>query len=222
MRRALALALTWSAVSFSAVADEGSSVRLRPFIGGGYTWGGDTIQSYVFIPQGSSSSSSSSSTTEYEEDVSGGAGLDLRLGLHVDLPDSPMSLQVSLIHHMDQHSGLDGKAYFRRTPIEVVGLWRHSDKLRFGIGVRKSVSAKFSSEGFTCGQDADGKDITCPSVNLKMKSNVGLLVEAEYLLTPDWGIKARYVRESYKFKDYPDARSISGDHIGFLTNYYFN
>jgi hypothetical protein len=216
MRRALALALAMSAVNLSAMADEGSSLRLRPFIGGGYTWGGDTIQALTITPKGSSTG------PKYDEDVSAGAGLDLRVGLHLDLPNSPLSLQVSIAHHMDQHSGLDGKTYFRRSPLELVGLWRVTDRLRVGMGMRRSLSSKFSWEGGTC-QNGNGDEVTCPSQNQKLKSSTGLILEAEYMVSPDWGVKARYVRESYRFKDESyDPTKYSGDHIGFLTNFYFN
>jgi outer membrane protein W len=208
MRRLLALTMALSAAHFSASAEESTGWGLRPFIGAGYTWGGDTIQRWDVTRQGSGSS--------YEDDVSAGAGLDLRLGLSYRLGQLPLTLQASVAHHIDQVSGLDGRGYFRRLPLELVVQWHATDRLRIGMGMRRSTEATLRRTGGTCGSNP------CTDYRLEMESSTGAILEAEYLVTPSWGLKARYVRENYRFKEFPDAIKFEGDHIGLMTNYYFN
>ncbi|MFT3859407.1 MAG: hypothetical protein QM742_18540 [Aquabacterium sp.] len=210
MRRLLALTLALGAAHFSAMAAEGTGWGLRPFIGAGYTWGGDTMQAWDIVPVDGSGS------YRYEEDVSAGAGLDLRVGLSYRLGTSPFTLQASVAHHIDQTHGISSRAYFRRVPAEILLQWHASEQWRLGMGVRRSLSATEKSHGGTCGGDP------CPEYRLKLKSNTGVVIEAEYMATPNWGIKARYVWEEYRYKIAPDAVKYEGDHFGVMTNYYFD
>lgn len=213
MRRALVLALTFSAATFPALAEDSNGSGLRPFIGVGYTWGGDTIQAWTLIPVGT--------TTKYDEDISAGAGLDLRLGLAYRLNGLPLTLQGSVGYHNDQVNGFTGgEHYFRRYPIELLLQWHASEKGRLGFGVRRAVNASFVTKGGTCGPD--GATYTCPSFNEGMKASTGLIVEGEWLVTPSWGLKARYVHESYRFKDpMVSSDKYEGDHFGLMTSFYF-
>lgn len=208
MRRLLALTLALGAAHFSATAEEATGWGLRPFIGAGYTWGGDTMQAVTITPLGSQ--------TNYQEDVSAGAGLDLRVGLSYRLGQLPLTAQLSVAHHIDQVSGLTSRSYFRRMPAELVLQWHASDRLRIGLGARRSIDAVLRSSGGTCG------GAPCVGYRHRMESSTGAILEAEWLVTPSWGVKARYVHESYRYKEAPDFMRYEGDHIGFMTNYYFN
>lgn len=213
MRRALALALAFSAATFPAMAEDSNGSGLKPFIGAGFTWGGDTIQGLRLVPQGT--------TIEYEEDISAGAGLDLRLGLAYRLSGQPLTLQASVGYHNDQASALNGTSRFRRYPVELLMQWHVSEKGRLGFGVRRALSASFLREGFTCTDSGGTYD--CPRISERMKSSTGLIIEGEWLVTPSWGLKARYVHESYRFKDPAfDSSKYEGDHFGLMTSYYFN
>lgn len=214
MRRALALALAFSAATFPALAEDSNGSGLRPFIGAGFTWGGDTIQAWKLIPQGT--------TTEYEEDISAGSGLDLRLGLSYRLGDTPLTLQGSVGYHNDQASGLNSNSRFRRYPIELLLQWHVSEKGRLGFGVRRAVNASLSSKGGTCDNGLGGT-YACPRINEDMKSSTGLVIEGEWMVSPSWGLKARYVHENYRFKDSTfDSGKYEGDHFGVMTSVYFN
>lgn len=210
MRRILAVALALGAAHFSAMAEDTTGWGLRPFIGAGYTWGGDTMQRWTLTPQGSSTDDG------YIEDVSAGAGLDLRVGLSYRLGQLPLSVQVSVAHHIDQVSGLTGRGYFRRMPAELVLQWHASDRLRIGMGVRRSLDATLRASGGTCGGSP------CVDYRLEMKSSTGVILEGEWMMMPNWGLKARYVHEDYRFKDAPNLIKYEGDHFGLLTNYYFD
>lgn len=209
MKRLLALALALGTAQLATANDDTAGWGLRPFIGAGYTWGGDTVQRWTY-------EETSSGNFSHEEDVSAGAGLDLRLGLSYRFGASPVSLQASIAHHIDQTHGVSSRAYFRRMPAELVLLWHANDRVRLGMGVRRSINATFKTSGGTCGNSA------CLSFREKLKSSTGVILEAEWMMTPNWGLKGRYVFEDYRLKNAPSIVEYEGDHFGVITNYYFN
>jgi hypothetical protein len=101
-------------------------------------------------------------------------------------------------------------------PLELVLQWHANDRLRFGMGMRRSIDATFRTDGGTCNGEA------CPSLRLELKSSTGAIAEVEWMATPSWGLKARYVHEDYRFKGDLSQEKYEGDHFGLLTNYYFN
>jgi hypothetical protein len=222
MRHALALTLALSAITTAALADDDSNAYnkpgLRPFIGAGYTWGGTTLTPVTVNIKGSS--------TQYKEDISAGAGLDIRLGFSYRFAAAPLSLQASYGYHNDQVNGVENESFFfRRYPIELLLQWHTTERTRVGIGLRRTQRAMFGSRGGTCTYPNDDGTTTtaeCEETHLRMRSSTGVILDGEYDVTPNWGLKARYVRESYRFKDYPEYRRYAGDHIGLLTVYYFN
>ncbi len=215
MRRAFAWALALSVVTLSAHADDNTTGSgLRPFIGGGFTWGGETLQPIVLIPTGT--------TTHYEEDISAGSGLDLRMGLSYRLGSSPYTLQAAVAYANDQTHGTNGKTYFRRYPVELMLQANATEQFRVGFGFRKALGGHFSRKGFTCPTPSD-PEATCATLSEDLNSSIGVILEGEYMLTPSWGMKLRYVHESFKFNNQNyDPKSYDGDHIGVITAVYFN
>lgn len=195
-------------------------LRLRPLLGIGYSWGGDNLQNVTLVPEGTS--------IEYDERVKAGSGLDLRAGLELAFGRSPFSVQLAVAYQGDGVSGLDNEAVeFRRIPVEVMGHWRMGPQWRLGFGVRKAGYASLRYNRGACTKLlSDGED-PC-SGDVRFRSNVGLILESEYLLTPDWGLRARYVVETYrptsaKFgEDIPVDKTtkIRGDHFGILSVWY--
>ena len=218
MRQALALALALGAATLPALAEDFHGKGLRPFIGAGFTWGGDTITPVTITPQGSS--------THYEEDISAGAGLALQFGLSYRLSNAPITLQASVGYHNDQASGLDGRFYFRRIPLELMAQWHAGDRTRVGFGVRRGTRAKFVEDGGTCTytDPTTNTNTSGPcAINERMKGSTGVVLEVEQMLTPSWGVKARYVHEYYRFNDLTvDDHKYDGNHIGLMTTFYFN
>lgn len=194
--------------------DEG--LRLRPLLGIGYSWGGDTIMPVTIVEQPSG--------TEYKETIKAGAGLDLRAGLEVTLPRSPFAMQLALAYQNDGAAGFDNKHIdFRRVPVELIGYWRVSPQLRLGVGVRKSTNASLRFSKNYCNQlksAFSAPDLPC---SYGLKSSIGAIVEAEYELTPTWGLRARYATESFKFKEqeeFDTSKTIRGDHFGLMSVWY--
>ena len=46
--------------------------------------------------------------------------------------------------------------------------------------------------------------------------------EAEYALTPSWGLKGRYVFESFRPRNQPDGEQFEANHLGVMSVWYFD
>jgi hypothetical protein len=211
MRRALALALALGAATLPALAEDSHGKGLRPFIGLGFTSGGDTVTSVTTTVKGTS--------TQYSDDLSAGGGIDLRLGLSYRLGALPWTVQGSWGIHNDQSNGVDGERYsFRRYPVEAQLQWHATDRAKIGFGLRKATRPVLSIVNGSSGD-------TRLSINERytFKSSVGVFVEGEYAVTPSWAFKLRYVHENFKLPVEGEADlKYEGDHLGLLTVFYFN
>lgn len=215
-RAMVACALSLAAASsFADGFDTTSSHNSwRPFVGLGFTSGGDTMLKVNLVPQGGSG-------TTYREDVSSGGGIDLRFGFSRRLGELPLTLQLAGAYHNDQVNGIEGSKYrFRRIPLEATLLWHATDRTRIGFGVRKATHAalKIDNGRFTTAQ---GTEITVSGKDA-LKASTGFIVEAEYALTPSWGLKGRYVFESYRYRDDPQGEKFEANHLGVMSLWYFD
>jgi hypothetical protein len=216
----VAVSALWSAPVSAQQAEDG--LRWRPLLGVGYSWGGDTITPVTIVPEGTS--------IEYQETIKAGTGIDVRTGIELAFPRSPFAVQLAVAYQNDGAAGLESKHMdFRRLPIELTGFWRVTPRFRVGLGVRKAAYAAFKASTAVCNEareELDEPDLSCTT---RYNSNVGLLAEAEYELTPQWAVRARYVRESYTPKrnsgnfapdeDVNDYK-VRGDHFGIISVWY--
>ncbi|MDI1349097.1 hypothetical protein [Aquabacterium sp.] len=214
-RAMVACALSLAAASCWADGFDTASSRnsWRPFVGLGFTSGGDTLLKVNLVPQGGSGPT-------YREDVSSGGGIDLRFGFSRRLGELPLTLQLAGAYHNDQVNGIEGeKIRFRRMPIEATLLWHATDRTRIGFGVRKATRPTFKLDNvkFT----VDGQQVTV-SGKADLKASTGFIVEAEYALTPSWGLKGRYVFESYRYRDDPQGEKFEANHLGVMSLWYFD
>lgn len=214
---ALALAAASSCASGFDTLDNRNS--WRPFVGLGFTSGGDKIARINLVPKGGSGPT-------FQEDVSSGGGIDLRVGFSRRLGELPLTLQLVGAYHNDQVNGIDGeKIRFRRFPLEATLLWHATERTRIGFGVRKATHPAFKLDNTTCG------GTSCEGT-ARFKSNVGAILEAEYALTPSWGLKARYVVESYRVENGPQflldnstltlEEKFEANHLGVSSVWYFD
>jgi hypothetical protein len=211
MKRFACAFLTAAAVAAPAwaqtVLDEPES-WLRPFLGVGFTFGGQTIYAAKIHPR--------ESTIVYDEDISAGAGLDLRAGLQFRPGSSPLSLKLAMAYHVDGASGLTGWTRFYRSPIELGAAWRISPKVNLGAGVRKSIWPKFHYQNCPDGG-------TCVNFNANFKGSLGGYAEVEWRAMPSWGLQMRVAHESFTV-DEPGIipEKYAGDQVGLMSVFYFN
>jgi opacity protein-like surface antigen len=167
--------------------------QMRAVVGAGITFGGDKL-----------------ATAEYEN----GGSIDIRAGSMltffggVDYRVTPaFSLQATIGYHVDNASASNGDIRFERMPIELLAYYHTADKWRVGAGARYVSNPKLKSSGA-----ADIGDYS-------FDNTVGAVIEAEYMMTPKFGLKMRYVTEKYEIDGL--AEKIDGSHVGLFANYYF-
>jgi len=233
MKRFACAFLTAAAVAAPAWADTEDDAQpgwFRPFIGAGYSWGGQTLRAAKITVIGTK--------TVYDEDLSAGAGLDLRAGIVLQSADFPIGIKAAAAHHIDGYSGLTGWGAFRRNPLELGLSWSVNKKLALGAGARHSTRAKLRLHKddfpFT---DINKKPYTAPADQHEdYSAKTGAYVEAEWRPATNWGLQARYVHESFTLKQtrfesqgesvyvnyLGEGPKYNANHFGLELVYYFN
>lgn len=210
MRFTIAAALLCSV--FSTVhAQQGtaSPAALRPFVGIGYTSGGETLVPVTVRQRGGGA--------EFDEDISAGAGVEGRVGLSVRLADMPVSVRASYGIHNDQSNGIDNdRVFFRRYPVEVLGFYHFSDRASLGVGVRRATRPVLRYKNANVALP-DGTEVTGFDATYHLQSAPGVVLEGEWRVTPSWGLSLRYVKEHFKVQ----GVRIDADHVGVNTQWYF-
>ncbi|MFN4265632.1 MAG: hypothetical protein ACK4F8_07815 [Aquabacterium sp.] len=166
---------------------------------------------------------SGNSASQYE-DLSGGAGLDLRTGASWHFSDKAR-LQGMVAFHNDSANGLSGQMSFRRVPVELLIHWQVSDNWWVGGGLRRAFSGKYDRQaGFKTDIEVDGEivEVTLPAAKDKAKFSTSVVLEAEYMLSSNWGTKFRLVKESVRFDRVRGGEKLNADHIGAIVTYNFD
>jgi hypothetical protein len=178
-----------------------TSSGLRGIVGIGFTFGGDQI--------GDTINTVSSTGSKDSSKIHAGGEFDLRGGAEYQLQGQPIAIELSIGYHFDKVSADNGDVSFTRYPLEVIGHYAINEYWRVGGGIRKSLSPKTSVSG----AGAIYAD------NVKYTSSAGLLIEAEYFMTPQFSFKGRYVSETFKPSN--GGKDVSGNHGGIYGMFYF-
>lgn len=201
----LALALAMGAGQ--ALAQTGNEMDgWHPFVSMGLTVGGDTIMTATYSNGDS-------------EDINAGEMFQFGAGVQLQLADSPVMVALSANYHADTANASNGKAEFKRYPLEAIAYYRSSDKWRFGLGLRYVLSPEAAS-------DVDGG----PHEKLQFDNTVGAVAEIGYGVTKHFWLSLRAVSESYQPSTYTlngtnynvsGAKSVDGSHVGLNMLYAF-
>jgi hypothetical protein len=182
---------TLAAAQAQTAAPGPQPVPVRFLLGVGLSGGGDKLVSAQYAD---------GSTAEIR------AGGLVYLTAGVDYWIAPQfSLQGTINYHVDDASAWNGDLKFERFPIELIGYYQPNPVFRVGGGVRYVISPKLSSNG------------NAPEANANFDNTTSAVVEAEYFVDPTFGVKLRYVNETYKAR----GREIDGSHVGISANFYF-
>ena len=185
---ALALGAAFSAQA----ADAGSPFKF--LLGAGLTFGGDTLITVPF-------------TDGSTDDIKAGGLIHLYGGGEYRFGDA-FALQATVGYHInDTKAASNGSVRFTRIPVDLLGLYSLTDKIRIGGGAQ-----------FVSGPELKGSGVAS-NVNQKFDSTTGVIVEGEYLFTPHTGLKLRYVSE--KFTPEGGGEKVDGSHVGVMFSYYF-
>ena len=194
----ISLALALAAVSSAqaqnmAPANAFVTKPVRGFLGAGLTYGGDKLATAHYTNGGNI-------------DLHAGALIALVGG--VDWTVTPeFSFQASVGYHVDQATGSNGEIRFQRFPFELLAYYKVSPQWRVGGGVRYLTGTKFTSSGAAYMGD------------YKFDNSVSAVLEGEYMMSPQIGIKLRYVAEKLDSKF--DSHKIDANHAGVFANFYF-
>jgi hypothetical protein len=193
MSKALLAAACLLAATGAAQAQEFNGFKLRPFVGGGLTVGGDKIDTVYYA-------NDSSATLHAGNLVQVMAGIDARF-------TQMYSMQFNVGYQVDFADGDNGSLRFERFPVEVLGYIHVHPQARIGVGARWVTGTKVAGEG------------VLGSVQRGFKTSRGAIIEGEYFFNDSFSLRARYVAEKYE----PDsgADKIDGNHFGLLMGWYF-
>jgi len=179
--------------SHAGAADDDSALRF--LIGGGLTYGGDSLVTSRF------------SDGSYDVFRAGGL-VHLYGGVELKLTDR-FAVQNNIGYQINEaRVTSDARLRFTRYPIDIVGLYSLSDHIRLGGGMQLVASPELRGSG------------VASNISQKYKSTVGAIVEGEYLFNPHMGLKLRYVNETFKPKE-GDGVNVDGSHAGIMFSYYF-
>lgn len=193
MRKALLAAACLIATTGAVQAQEFTGFKLRPFIGGGLTVGGDKVDTVYYTGNDSHSLHAGNLVQVM-------AGVDARF-------TQMYSMQFNVGYQVDFADGDNGSLRFERVPLELLGYIHVHPQARLGVGVRWVSGAKVAGEG------------VLDSVQNGFKTTRGAIFEGEYFFNDSFSLRARYVAEKYE----PDsgADKIDGNHFGLLMGWYF-
>lgn len=144
-------------------------------------------------------------TNGNSQDIKAGSGVYFTIGADYRMSEK-FSVQGTFNYHVDSTTAKNGEIKFQRFPVELLGYYHVNNDLRIGAGLRYVMDPKLSSSGVASGIEAKFDNATSP------------LAEIEYFFTPQFGMKVRYVKETFKGKGYYDVKA---NHVGISGNYYF-
>jgi hypothetical protein len=146
--------------------------------------------------------------------ISAGTGLQLMTGADYRLNQS-VSFEATAGYRMRVALASNGDASFNRFPIDLLAYYNIDPKWRVGAGVEYINHPNLSASG------------AASYLNEDFKNTTGFILEAEYFPMPNWGVKVRAVKETYKpinpYNDYTGApqNNVDGSHVGIFSDYYF-
>lgn len=195
---AAALAALAPALSHAQVA--ASSVSVHPMLGFMGTFGGDKLVDVLYT-DGTTSAVTAGGTVYFY------GGAEVRTN---DLP-LPLSVKATVGYHVGTAGGDNGDYRFERIPFELLGeVDVIPNRLRLGGGLRYDTGVNLSSHGV----------VAAPAT--KFQNAAGGVIQAEWMLGPNFSIVGRYVGIRYRFDDSSTGKQYhaNGNQGGIGINWY--
>ena len=174
-----------------------SPMTVRPVLGLMGTFGGDKLVDVLYT-DGTTSS------------VTAGGTAYLYAGAEIHPVVLPLSFLATVGYHVSSAGGSNGDYRFERIPFELLAMADAiPGRLRIGGGLRYDTGVNLSSHGV----------VAAPATNFK--NAAGGVVQAEWMLSPHFGIVGRYVGIRYRFDDGAgNSFHASGNQGGIGINWY--
>jgi len=184
----------------SHAQDAASPVAVHPVIGLMGTFGGDKLVDVLYTNGKTSAVTAGGTAYLY-------GGAELR---STDLP-MPLSLKATVGYHVASAGGDNGDFRFERIPFELIGeVDVIPNRLRLGGGLRYDTGVNLSSHGV----------VAAPAT--KFQNATGGVIQAEWMLGPNFSIVGRYVGIRYRFDDSSTGQQYhaNGNQGGIGINWY--
>jgi hypothetical protein len=174
-----------------------SAVTVRPVLGLMGTFGGDKLVDVLFT-DGTSSA------------VTAGGTAYLYAGAEIHPVALPLSVLATVGYHVSSAGGSNGDYRFERIPFELLAMADvMPGRLRLGGGLRYDTNVNLSSHGV----------VAAPATTFK--DAAGGVLQAEWMLSRQFGVVARYVNIRYRFDDGAGTSfRASGNQGGIGLNWY--
>jgi hypothetical protein len=181
----------------SHAQDAASPVTVHPMIGFMGTFGGDKLVDVLYT-DGTSSA------------VTAGGTVYINAGAELRARDLPLSVLATVGYQVSSAGGSNGDYRFERIPFELLGeVDVIPNRLRLGGGVRYDTGVNLSSHGV----------VAAPAT--KFQNATGGVVQAEWMLSSNFSVVARYVGIRYRFDDDTGKQyHASGNQGGIGINWY--
>jgi hypothetical protein len=159
-------------VLVTAVPVASRAAEVGPLIKVGYDTGGDTLVTAMFT-SGSSKS------------IKANEGFYFGVGASILTDSKDIEVEVSLSYKSARVTASNGEIEWTRVPLEALVFYR-LPQFRLGGGLTYHLSPKLSGSGFAS------------NISGKFDDSAGLVLQADYLLTPKITIGGRYTSLEYK------------------------
>jgi hypothetical protein len=192
LKKFIALAAL-AAVSSIAYAQEAAPQQgLHWIVGADAGGGGDTL---VTVPY----------TDGTSQAIKSGNGIQIKGGFTYALNPS-LTLLGTLGYEFETTRANNGDVTFSRWPVEALGLWKLSEKVRLGGGLRIATNAKLSGSG-----------VASSLGTTSFQGQMGVVLQGEYLFTAKDAITLRVLSEKYDV----NSVSVNANHVQVGYNHYF-
>jgi len=172
MKGARLAAVVSIAAMLLGTASAAHATDVRPMIKAAADFGGDTLVTVVF-------------TDGARESIKANELLSLGAGVSIVNQAGDIEAEVSLSYKFALISASNGDVTFSRWPIDALVFYRLPE-LRLGGGLTYHINPKLSGSGVASGLDASFDDA------------LGLLLQADYRVTPKINLGIRYTSLDYK------------------------
>jgi hypothetical protein len=192
LKKFIALA-AMAAVSSIGYAQEAATQQgLHWVVGADAGGGGDTLVPITY-------------TNGTSQAIKSGNGVQFKGGFTYTLNPS-LTLLGTLGYEYETTNASNGNVTFSRWPVEALGLWKLSEKVRLGGGMRIATNAKLSGSG-----------VASSLGTTSFQGKMGVVLQGEYLFTAKDAITLRFIKEQYDV----NSVSVNADHAQVGYSHYF-
>jgi len=184
-------ALLVSGLTFNTVAQAQEQAEISGILGGGFSFGGETLIDNIRFWDGSS------------EDVKTGEGFWLDFGFRADFEE--WALKSTIGYKSGGVFASNGDATFSRMPLTIIGSINNNGHL-FGAGFTYELNPKL--------------DIDLPDLRGTADFENALGLVLEYENNHDiwaWGVRYTHIDYDYDIA----GQTFDGNNVGFFFNWYF-